>query len=146
MNKYKFLIILICIFFLLFSFLSWDIFNLDSVFMGGSFLSGFSLLKPDNFKKIVDQKEVLVLDVRTRQEYEVGHLPSAINIDIYASDFWERISELDRDQKYAVYCRSGNRSSQAINMMKDMGFSQLVELDGGVIAWTRSGQGLCSGC
>lgn len=70
-----------------------------------------------------------VVDVRTPAEYDGGHLDGALNIDVQAPDFQERISELPRDETYVVYCRSGNRSAAAIRIMEGLGFTDLV--DGG---------------
>ena len=56
-------------------------------------------------------------------------------IDFYRDDFADQLAALDRDTPYVLYCRSGNRSGQAAAMMKDLGFSSVQEIDGGIIAW-----------
>lgn len=68
----------------------------------------------------------VVIDVRTPEEFNAGHLDEALNIDIYAPDFKDQIGALDRDASYAVYCRSGNRSGQAKAIMEDMGFTDVT--------------------
>ncbi len=70
-----------------------------------------------------------VVDVRTPAEYESGNVEGALNIDVSAPDFVERVSELPKDDTYVVYCRSGNRSAAAISIMEDLGFTNLI--DGG---------------
>jgi len=77
---------------------------------------------------------VTVIDVRTPEEYAEGHVEGAELIDFYEPTFAERIAELDRDREYIVYCRSGNRSGQAVDLMEQLGFGRVWELDGGVLA------------
>lgn len=73
-----------------------------------------------------------VIDVRTPAEYDSGHLDGALNIDVQAADFADRVGELPKDDTYVVYCRSGSRSAAAIDIMEDLGFTNLV--DGGAYA------------
>lgn len=70
----------------------------------------------------------VLLDVRTPEEFATGHLEGAINIDIQSADFDARVSELDPDATYLVYCRSGNRSGQAMSRMQAQGFTDLTNL------------------
>jgi len=82
---------------------------------------------------------LVVLDIRTPEEFAAGHLAGAINIDYYASDFEQQLGELDRDVPYVMYCNSGNRSSNALPVMDSIGFSEVYELDGGIQAWFGAG-------
>lgn len=75
----------------------------------------------------------LLIDVRTPQEYAQGHLAGAINIDIEAPTFIDEIKKLDPSTPTFVYCRSGNRSGQAIAIMKKLGFTSLTDLSGGIV-------------
>ena len=68
----------------------------------------------------------VVIDVRTPAEFASGHLEGAVNIDVQSADFDARISELDPSGDYFVYCRSGNRSGQAIDRMEGLGFSTMT--------------------
>lgn len=79
---------------------------------------------------------VVILDVRTPAETAQGMIPGAREIDFQAEDFKARIAELDRDQTYLLYCRSGSRSSAAAAVMADMGFDSLSHLIGGYQAWS----------
>ena len=81
-----------------------------------------------------NNENLVIIDVRTPNEYATGHLPKAINIDFYDKNFKDQINQLDKEGNYLVYCRSGNRSSQAIALMKELGFNNLDELVGGVLA------------
>jgi rhodanese-related sulfurtransferase len=64
-----------------------------------------------------------VIDVRTADEWDSGHLDGAVHMDIQAADFADQIATLDPAADYVVYCRSGNRAGQAIDYMKKMGFT-----------------------
>lgn len=85
---------------------------------------------------------LVVIDVRTPEEFAEGHLPNADMIDFYAPDFADRIGDLDRDVPYVIYCRSGSRSGQTRQLMEQLGFSDVVDLDGGVLAWSDAGLSL----
>jgi rhodanese-related sulfurtransferase len=64
----------------------------------------------------------MIIDVRTPQEFAAGHLSGAVNLDVNDPSFDARMAQLDRTGTYFVYCRSGNRSAQAVNRMRDAGF------------------------
>lgn len=83
--------------------------------------------------------DLVVLDVRTTEEFSEGHLDGATMIDFYAPDFAERIAELDPDVPYLLYCRSGNRSGETASIMRDLGFADVADVDGGILAWTDAG-------
>jgi rhodanese-related sulfurtransferase len=76
----------------------------------------------------VDAAASIVLDVRTPEEFAAGHLVGAVNIDFTADDFEQRIAELDPNGSYLIYCRSGNRSAQALTRMQALGFTDLTDL------------------
>jgi len=86
-------------------------------------------------KEINANSEAVLLDVRTREEFESGHIPEAENIDVSSFDFADQIAKLDKSKTYLVYCRSGARSYNACNLMANMGFSNLVNMQGGVMSW-----------
>ncbi len=67
-----------------------------------------------------------IIDVRTPEEFAIGHLRGAVNIDLSGPDFNERISALDETGSYVVYCASGNRAGTAIEAMRDQGFDDLT--------------------
>lgn len=82
---------------------------------------------------------LVILDIRTPEEFAAGHIAGAINIDYYASDFEQRLGVLDLDVPYVMYCNSGNRSSNTLPLMDSIGFSEVYELDGGIQAWLGAG-------
>ncbi len=83
--------------------------------------------------------DLVVLDVRTAEEFAEGHLEGAMMIDFYADDFADQLAALDPSVPYLLYCRSGNRSDQAAAMMSDLGFVDVADVDGGIAAWTANG-------
>lgn len=88
---------------------------------------------------IAETADLVVLDVRTAAEVAEGVIPDAIHIDWNSPDFADKVAGLDRDVPYLVYCRSGNRSQGAVATMADLGFTQVHELEGGILAWIGAG-------
>ncbi|MEI2774653.1 MAG: rhodanese-like domain-containing protein [Tetrasphaera sp.] len=82
----------------------------------------------------------VILDVRTHEEFATGHLAGARNIDVGSPDFTETVAALPKDGTYALYCRSGNRSGQALSAMTQLGFTRVYHLAGGISAWESAGQ------
>ncbi|MBN1168907.1 rhodanese-like domain-containing protein [Candidatus Woesebacteria bacterium] len=98
------------------------------------------------FKQELDKKNVVILDIRTPEEFEAGRIAGAINIDYYASDFRSKLDELDKDVAYKIYCNSGNRSAETLKVMKDLGFWDVTELSGGIKAWSSDNYPTCIKC
>jgi len=86
-----------------------------------------------------DNSDFIILDIRTLEEYESGHLENSIRIDYYSSDFEEQLDKLDKNKTYLIYCRSGNRSSKALNIMQELGFKEAYHISGGINEWTEEG-------
>jgi len=85
---------------------------------------------------LTEQQQAVVLDVRTQEEFESGYIPKAINIDIQMGpSFIDKINTLEKNKSYYVYCRSGARSAQAVQLMRDLGFNQTYNLLGGILDW-----------
>ena len=89
--------------------------------------------------KISQTQDAIIIDVRTPEEYAQVHIKSAINIDFYEKDFPNKLEKLDKEKTYLIYCRSGNRSGQTLNLMRQMGFKKVYDLQGGIKAWMASG-------
>jgi len=88
---------------------------------------------------------VVVLDVRTHEEFIEGHLAGAINIDINSVTFDNEVSHLDSAAMYGVYCRSGRRSLVAIDTMQNLGFTKFSHLENGILDWQENGLPLVVG-
>lgn len=91
------------------------------------------------FQSKIIQRGVIVLDVRTADEFNQSRIIDAQNINVESADFDAAIAKLDKDGTYALYCQSGRRSAIAYNKMKEAGFTNLYNLDGGMIAWEAAG-------
>ena len=90
-------------------------------------------------QQLAEHNDLTVLDVRTPAEFADGHLKGAELIDFYGADFQDQLSRLNRDARYVIYCRSGGRSEQALNLMANMGFVNVTDMIGGIVAWISNG-------
>jgi rhodanese-related sulfurtransferase len=97
------------------------------------------LIEPQEMSNIITSKEVILLDVRTPQEFNQGHIDGAINIDFMARDFNEQLKQLNTDKPVVVYCRSGRRSGLSSKNLTNIGFKEIYDLKGGTISWQRQG-------
>jgi phage shock protein E len=91
------------------------------------------------FSSKVTEAGVITLDVRTPGEFNEGHIEGALLVDFESGNFENEIAALDKTKTYAVYCRSGSRSGQAVKIMSDAGFTSVYNLNGGVIDWAGAG-------
>ena len=101
----------------------------------------FATISPQEASAVVAEPpaDLVVLDVRTPEEYAEGHLDGAVLVDFYDPDFADQLSQLDPAVPYLVYCRSGNRSGQTLTLMEQLGFTSVVDVDGGIVAWQGAG-------
>ncbi len=88
---------------------------------------------------IMDNSELLIVDVRTPEEYAEGHLAKAQNLNFYDNDFANQLEGLDKDKEYVVYCRVGGRSAKAVAKMQAAGFTNVHNLLGGINGWMEAG-------
>jgi rhodanese-related sulfurtransferase len=86
-------------------------------------------------KKIAEDKDAVLLDVRTPMENQMVRIPNSILIDLNSPIFIQEIEKLDKSKNYYVYCRSGNRSFHAGNFMLQAGFQKVYNLEPGIIGW-----------
>ena len=86
-------------------------------------------------KNKIASDNYILLDVRTSEEYNNGHLKGSINIDYFSDDFSDEISSLGLESPILVYCRSGNRSGKAMKIMYDLGFIEVKNFIGGYKSW-----------
>ena len=96
-------------------------------------------LSVSEFSSKAAESGVVTLDVRTPGEFNEGHIEGSLLVDFQSGNFKNEILSLDKNQTYAVYCRSGSRSGQAVKVMSEAGFTKLYNLDGGVIDWASAG-------
>ena len=80
-----------------------------------------------------------ILDVRTPEEYAAGHIPGALRLDFNSPDFADKAESLPKVATYLVYCRSGARSAKAAAMLREKGFLEVLEIEGGILEWQKDG-------
>lgn len=102
--------------------------------------AGFASINVSSFEAMSRQPGVVLLDVRTADEFAEGHLHGAINMDVTAADFSRKVAALDKKPTYLVYCRAGVRGARACTEMAGLNFPQLYNLDGGITAWQLQGK------
>ncbi len=109
--------------------------------------AGIRLVSATDGAAIVDDppEGLVILDVRTPEEFSEARIDGATMLDFYREDFAEQLAELDRDTPYLLYCRSGNRSGQTSALMKTLGFSNVAEVDGGILSWNGAALPVVSG-
>ena len=99
----------------------------------------FLLFEYQEYKKNIQNKNTQLIDVRTPQEYELGHISGSVNIDFRNQDvFNNSFNEFDKSKPIFLYCRSGNRSKKSADILIEMGFSKVFDLKGGFIEWNSN--------
>ncbi len=86
-------------------------------------------------KSINECPDAVVVDVRTPEEFEAGHIANALNININSQDFPAKIAALDKSKPVFVYCLSGGRSGAAAKHLRSTGFTTVADLQGGILKW-----------
>jgi len=86
---------------------------------------------------IINDPAIVVLDVRTKGEFNRGHIEGAILNNYFSLNFKKRLRRLERDKHYIVHCKSGHRSQSAVKRMIKEGFTHITHLDGGYDAWRK---------
>lgn len=92
-------------------------------------------LSCEDFQKGMTAGDAVIIDVRTAGEFNSGKIKGARNIDIMSPSFMAQIQNLPKDKKYYIYCRSGNRSGQACDIMSEIGFENTYNLARGIMNW-----------
>lgn len=99
----------------------------------------YELVSYDIYKNKISTKDALVFDVRTTEEFNLGHIKGSINIDYYDEklfvDFFEKIN---KTKPIYIYCRSGNRSKKSSEILKKIGFVKVYDLLGGYKNWIKN--------
>ncbi|MBZ0291275.1 MAG: rhodanese-like domain-containing protein [Anaerolineae bacterium] len=93
-------------------------------------------ISPAQYQSQFEDVQHFLLDVRTPDEFASGHIANAVNIDVQSLS--QHLNEVPKDQPVVVYCRSGNRSAAAAQILKDAGYTQIYDM-GGVLDWTAAG-------
>ena len=100
----------------------------------------FENTDPEGFAALIEDSSVVILDVRTAEEFKDGHIANALNIDVNQKKFVKKAKAmLPKDRTIAVYCRSGRRSANAAELLAKNGY-ECVNLYGGILAWIENGR------
>lgn len=110
------------------------VFVVSILLMSNSVSSETKLSGNDFIEKYNSSQSAVLIDVRTPEEFNTGHIHSAINVDYQNHAFVSDIKKLDTSKTYFIYCRSGNRSGKAASIMKENGFTYIYELEGGILS------------
>ena len=103
---------------------------------GGS--SGYGNVDVGEARDLIAEKaDLVILDVRTIPEFDSGHLEGAINIPV--EELSQRLSELNQKDELLVYCKTGNRSTTAVRILRENGYDRIYHMDGGITAWNVAG-------
>ena len=98
----------------------------------------FYELSPVDYQNALKNREIILIDVRTAEEYTTGAIANAKNIDFLQDDFETKILNLDRNRPIYVYCKVGGRSGDAVEVLRKNGFHHVVNLKGGIMAWNQA--------
>jgi len=113
------------------------------IFSSSSFAQAPVVLPVKEFEKGLQAKNAQLVDVRTTAEYKQGFIPGAINMDwLNEKQFQEQAKKLNKQSPVYLYCLSGVRSGKAANWLLNNGFTQVINLDGGINAWKEAGKKL----
>ena len=82
-----------------------------------------------------DNSDFVVLDVRTPEDYEEGHIENAYLLNIKSKDFGDELERMDKNRKYFVYCKTGRKSRKAVELMKERGYKEAHNIVGGMDKW-----------
>lgn len=116
---------------ILFSFQSCKDYSKDVASKGA-----IELISPQQvYDAVYSEDSVQLVDVRTPKEYKESHLKGAQNICVTSKDFDEKIKTLDKTKPVYVYCKKGVRSANAAKKLKEMGFTKIYDMDGGILLW-----------
>jgi rhodanese-related sulfurtransferase len=109
-----------------------------SVFSAGNMDAQIKEVTAETVKKtLATEKNWVVLDVRTPEEFSQGHIPGAVNINLYQNDAMDKIAKLNKNDKYIVYCRTRNRSGVVAEHMVKNGFKTVHQMVDGIGGWNQ---------
>tara|TARA_B100001971_G_C17649253_1_gene267273 strand:- start:81 stop:488 length:408 start_codon:yes stop_codon:yes gene_type:complete len=96
-------------------------------------------ISPKDLNQIFNQQlsENIILDVRTKEECSESKIPGSLNIDYYSENFKDNLDKLNKNLNYYIYCRSGNRSGKTVMILREKGFNNVFNLEGGILAWKK---------
>ena len=109
-----------------------------SLFFINTFIQDKSLnIEPEKVYnlKLENDSNIILLDVINLEEVLQNNIKNSLNINYYSENFNESINKLDKEKIYYVYCRSGRRSMNTVLLMRELGFQNSYNIDGGILKW-----------
>lgn len=100
--------------------------------------SAITMIDSEEMKTLLENKAIQLVDVRTIEEFNEHYIKGAENI-VYDANFEQKLILLEKDKPVIVYCRSGRRSAISADIMEKQGFTDIYELEGGIIQWMNEG-------
>ena len=100
--------------------------------------SEINIISESDFIELQDSDYTLI-DVRTQEEFDLGHIDSAINLDFYSDSFQNDILSLPKNETIVIYCRTNNRSSKTAAILKENGYREILVIRGGITEWVKKG-------
>ena len=100
--------------------------------------SEINIISESDFIDLQDSDYTLI-DVRTQEEFDLGHIDSAINLDFYSDSFQNDILSLPKNETIVLYCRTNNRSSKTATILKENGYREILVIRGGITEWVKKG-------
>ena len=100
---------------------------------------GAKVVSAEDMQTLLQLENVQLIDVRTPKEFNGDHIENAQNINFLSSTFSENIKKLDKEKPVIVYCRSGKRSAKSVKKLFEAGFTEIYDLEGGIIKWKQEG-------
>ena len=104
-------------------------------------LTEVNVISSNQFLEIQDTDYTLI-DVRTIEEYESGHIQNALNFDFYSESFQKDILTLEKNSQIILYCRTQNRSTKTADFLKENGYREIKVIEGGITSWVKNGNDL----
>ena len=89
----------------------------------------------DAYNQLNSNQDIILIDVRTEEEIRISKISGSINIDFDSKSFYDSLLTLNKSKKYFIYCRSGRRSTITVNYMRENGFHESYNVDGGINSW-----------
>ena len=97
-----------------------------------------NIISESDFIELQDSDYTLI-DVRTQDEFDLGHIDSAINLDFYSNTFKNDILSLPKNETIVLYCRTNNRSSKTATILQENGYRDILVIKGGITEWVKNG-------
>jgi rhodanese-related sulfurtransferase len=101
---------------------------------------GVLVVNSTSFEQKISEQGIQLVDVRTPEEFKEKHISGAINANVLGEDFEQKVITLEKNKPILVYCKSGVRSANAAAKLKAMGFTTIIDLDGGITKWVAEGK------